>query len=65
MKFGAMAVSGVVGLVVLKLLAALFMPMLMTAFAVMAMLVKWGLIIAVGYFVWSFFKGRKCEPEVA
>jgi len=61
-----MAVSGVVGVLVLKMLLAFVMPMLMTGLALMAMLMKWGLIIAVGYFVWSFFKGRKnCEAEVA
>ena len=63
--FGAMAVSGVVGLLIVKVMMALMMPMLAAAFGVLMLVVKWGAIIGLGYLVWSFIRGRRKEAEVS
>ena len=65
MKFGAMAVSGVVGLLIVKMMMALLLPILATAFGILMMVLKWGAIIGVGYLVWSFIRGRRKEAEVS
>lgn len=61
MRFGAMMASGVVGLVVLKLLAALMMPLLGTMVGVMMLGMKLLFWVAVGYVVYRVFFRRRCR----
>lgn len=54
--FAALTVAGVAGLVVLKLLAALLLPMLGLFFGLVALTMKLALIAALGFFVYSMIK---------
>lgn len=54
--FAALTVAGVAGLVVLKLLAALLLPMLGLLFGLVALTMKLALIAALGFFVYSMIK---------
>lgn len=54
--FAALTVAGVAGLVVLKLLAALLLPILGLLFGLVAMTMKLALIAALGFFVYSIIK---------
>ena len=66
MRYSAMAVGGVLGLLMVKLLMAMVLPLVATVFGVMMMVLKWGLILGAGYLLWSFIRGRrKSEAEVA
>jgi hypothetical protein len=64
-NFGALALGGVAGIVILKLLATTLLPLLGLAFGLMATLVKVGLWIAVGYFVYTLVRGRRKESAEA
>lgn len=59
--FGAMALGGLAGLVILKLAAALILPLFGVMFGVVGMLVKVGLWLAVAYFVYTLIRGRRKE----
>lgn len=63
--FGAMAIGGLAGIFALKLLAALIFPLFGMVFGVLAMLVKVGLWVAVGYIVYTLIKGRRKEQAEA
>lgn len=63
--FATLTVTGVVGLLLFKLLAGLFMPLLGLIFGLLAMTVKFALIAAVIFFVYSMIKKKKRETEVA
>lgn len=54
--FAALTVAGVAGLVVLKLLAALLLPMLGLFLGLVALTMKLALIAALGFFVYSMIK---------
>ncbi len=54
--FAALTVAGVAGLVALKLLAALLLPMLGLLFGLVALTMKLALIAALGFFVYSMIK---------
>lgn len=54
--FAALTVAGVAGLVVLKLLAALLLPILGLLFGLVALTMKLALIAALGFFVYSMIK---------
>jgi hypothetical protein len=54
--FATLTVAGVAGLLVLKLLAAVVLPVLGVAFGLLAFVVKLAVIIALGYFVYSVLK---------
>jgi hypothetical protein len=62
--FAALTVSGVVGLLLFKLLAALVFPLFGVVMGLLAMTVKFALIAAVIFFVYSMIK-KKREADVA
>lgn len=59
--FGAMALGGVAGILLLKLLAALVFPLFGMVVGVLGMVMKiafWG---AIAYFVYTLIRGRRKE----
>lgn len=65
MRFGAMMAGGVLGLVILKLLAALMFPLLGALMGMMMMGLKVLFWLAIGYVVYRlFFRKRKETAEV-
>jgi len=62
--FAALTVTGVAGMVLFKLLAAVMFPIFAMMLGLVAAAVKWGLIIAVIFFVYSMIKKRKEEAEL-
>lgn len=59
--FAMLTVGGVAGVVLLKLLSALIIPVLGLFFGLLAMTVKLALIAAVVFFVVSLLRKRKEE----
>lgn len=57
--FGAMALGGLAGIVILKLLAAMVFPLFGIAFGLMATMVKVAMWVAIGYFVYTLLRGRR------
>jgi len=62
--FAALTVSGVVGILLFKLLAALVFPILGLFVGLLMMTVKLALLAAVVFFIYSMIKKRK-EADVA
>lgn len=62
--FASLTVAGVAGILLLKLLSALVVPLLGLFVGLLAMTVKFALIAAVIFFVYSMFKKRK-EADLA
>lgn len=62
---GAMAATGVVGFVLLKLLAALTAPLVGMFFSFLALAFKVGLVVGVAYFLYRMFRRRQEEEIVA
>ena len=62
--FAALTVTGVVGLLLFKLLASLIFPLFGVFIGLLAMTVKFALIAAVIFFVYSMIKKRK-EADTA
>ena len=62
--FASLTVAGVAGILLLKLLTALVFPMLALFAGLLAMTVKFALIAAVIFFVYSMIKKRK-EADLA
>ena len=62
--FATFAVAGVAGVVLFKLLAALIFPMIGLVMGLLAMTVKFALIAAVIFFIYSMIKKRK-EADAA
>jgi len=62
--FASLTVAGVAGILLLKLLTALFFPLLGLFVGLLAMTVKFALIAAVIFFVYSMIKKRK-EADLA
>ena len=58
---GAVTATGVVGFVLLKLLAAITAPLLGMLFAFMVLALKVGLAVGVAYFVYRMFRRRQEE----
>ncbi len=57
--FAALTMAGVAGLVILKLLAALLLPILGLLFGLVALTMKLALVAALGFFVYSMIqRGR-------
>ena len=57
--FATFTVAGVAGLVLLKLLATVLLPVLGIMFGLVALTMKLALVAAIGYFVYSMIrKGR-------
>ncbi len=57
--FAALTTTGVLGILMFKLLASLFLPILGLLFGLVAMVVKFALIAAVIFFVYSMLKKRR------
>jgi len=55
-SFGALALGGLAGFMVLKLLV---LPLFGVMFGVVGLLVKVALWVAVGYFVYTLIRGRR------
>ncbi len=62
-SFGMMAMTGVVGLLALKLLMAFVFPALIGFIGLLATIAKWGIFLAIGYFLWNLFRGRRKEAD--
>ena len=60
---GMMAIGGIAGFMILKFLFALIFPLFGLVFGVMGTVLKVGLWIAIGYFVYTLLKGRRREAE--
>ncbi len=58
-SFGAVALGGVATIIVLKVLAAVVLPLFGAALGFMALAFKVGLFLAVGFFVYRFIKRRR------
>lgn len=63
--FGAMAIGGLAGIVALKLLATMLLPLFGLVFGVVGMLLKIGMWVAIGYVVYTLIKGRRREQAEA
>lgn len=59
--FGALAVGGLAGIVILKLLAAMVFPIFGIMFGLVATMVKVALWVAIGYFVYTLIRGRRSQ----
>lgn len=62
--FAALTVTGVAGVLLFKLLAALIFPIFGLFIGLLVMTVKFALIAAVIFFVYSMFKKRR-EADLA
>ena len=62
--FAALTVTGAVGIVLLRLLATVIVPIFGMVLGLLAMTVKLALVAAVVFFVYSMFKKRK-EADAA
>ena len=63
--FGALAMGGVAGFLILKLLGALIFPLFGFMIGVVGMLVKVALWVGIGYFVYTLFRGRRKHDHEA
>lgn len=59
--FGALALGGLAGIVILKLLAGMILPLFGMVFGLMATLVKVALWVAIGYFIYTLIRGRRSQ----
>lgn len=62
---GMAAIGGLAGIVILKLLAALILPLFGFMFGTIGFVMKIGLWIAIGYLVYTLLRGRKREHHEA
>ncbi|MFQ5538588.1 MAG: hypothetical protein ACE5GJ_14180 [Gemmatimonadota bacterium] len=62
--FATITVAGIAGLVLLKLLGVVVLPLLALFLGVIALTVKLAVVAAVGYFVYSLFKRARKDPVV-
>lgn len=62
-SFAAFTVAGIAGIVLLKLLATVLFPLIGVFLGLLAMTVKFALIAAVIFFVYSMIRKRKDERE--
>ncbi len=60
-SFGKVALAGVSGFVLFKIGMALVFPMLGILIALVALVVKVAVAVAVGYFVMEWLKKNKCD----
>ena len=58
-SFGAVALTGAIGFIALKLLGALLIPLLGMFLGVLVMALKVGLFLAVGFFLYRMFRRRR------
>ena len=59
--FATVTFAGVTGIVLLKLLATILIPFLGMMLGLLAMTVKFALIAAVGFFIYSMIRKRRDE----
>lgn len=59
--FATLTFAGVTGIVLLKLFATLLFPLLGMILGLLAMTVKFALIAAVGFFIYSMIRKRRDE----
>lgn len=59
--FAALTVTGIAGLLLLKLLAAVLLPALGLLFGLLALTVKVAVLAAIGYFVYSMLKNGRSK----
>jgi len=64
-KYGTMMAGGVLALVALKLLAAVVLPALALLFGLVMTVGKVALFAAIGYFIWTLFRGRRSHRAEA
>ena len=57
-------VGGVALVIVLKLVGALVLPLVAILFGLIALAIKLAIVIAVGWFAYSYFRNRSRELEV-
>lgn len=62
---GMAAIGGLAGIVILKLLAALILPLFGFMFGTIGFVMKIGLWIAIGYLVYTLLRGRKRDHREA
>ncbi|MBT3500332.1 MAG: hypothetical protein HOD00_09355 [Gemmatimonadales bacterium] len=62
--FAAVSFAGVTGLVLLKFLLGIMFPLFGMFIGILAMTMKFALIAAVGFFVYSMFKKRQKADEI-
>jgi len=62
--FAALTISGVAGIILLKLLATVIFPLLGVFLGILAMTVKMALLAAVVFFFYSMLKKRR-EADVS
>ncbi len=62
--FATLTVTGVAGVILFKLLATLLFPLLGVFFGLLAMTIKFAVIAAVVFFVYSMIRKRK-EADAA
>ena len=62
-RFGAMAVAGIVSLVLARVLLGFLLPLVGVALGLFLLGVKIALFALVAYFVYRLFKGRGRESE--
>lgn len=62
--FAAWTMAGVAGLVALKLLAALLLPLLALAFGLFAFALKLSLIVLLGYVVYTVFSRSRTKAAM-
>jgi hypothetical protein len=63
--FAGMFVGGIAVLVLFKLVAGLFLPLIAIVFGLVGMAFKIALFVAIGYFVYSLVRNRKREQTVS
>ena len=63
-SLGAVAATGVVGVVLLKLLMAAAIPLAGMLFGVVAMVFKVGLVAGLAFFLYRMFRRRRDEMAV-
>jgi len=61
--FAPLAFAAISGVVLWKLFATLLLPMLSVLFALVGMTLKFALIAAVAYFIYSMIRKRREEAE--
>jgi len=59
--FATLSFAGVTGIILLKLFATLLFPLLGMILGLLAMTVKFALIAAVGFFIYSMIRKRRDE----
>ena len=62
--FAAVSFAGVTGLVLLKFLLGIMFPLFGMFIGILSMPMKFALIAAVGFFVYSMFKKRQKADEI-